>query len=314
MMNRKSTPQLNHTELELISAFLDGQLPDEQVRQLRQRIAQDPEFKQAYEDLRLTRLALRRTPQIRRRRSFTLTPEMVEKPARVWNLKFTSRLVAVVATVLLVVVFVGDVFLLPRAGSGVAMFSAADSYSANEAADMDMLAEEPMGGGAEMPMAVEQAVEEGETDVAAAPPMEATEEQAAAAGDDTAAELDQDDSMDEATVEDDAESVVEEGFLAETATPTPTPKPHGTLPPQAGRIEPTDETGMLEGDGAVGDDSAENLDMGETIPKDIPPQLVEEREPGFFDRVDVVTVVELALLALALGSGVVALVVGRRGR
>jgi hypothetical protein len=38
------------------------------------------------------------------------------------------------------------------------------------------------------------------------------------------------------------------------------------------------------------------------------------RETGFFERIGVVRLVELALLALALVSGVVALLVGRRGR
>jgi hypothetical protein len=322
MMNRKSTPQLNRNELELISAYLDGQLPEEQVRKLRQRIDQDPAFKQAYEGLRLTRLALRRTPQLRRRRSFTLTPEMVGKPARVWNLLGASRLVAVVATVLLAVVFAGDMFLLSRSGSQMAYFAAnnAAELLMQDEADMEAM-NEPTGGGAEVPMAAEM-VEEGEaveeaamTEAPAEEPAEAPPEPAVDTGDDDAAEEPADTAAEE--------PAVEEGLLAGTAVPTATPSPEGTKAPEESRAEatqtkPTDKVVVDEGDGEAEDDAVnEDVEVGaaEPAPEEAP-QFVEvpETEPGFFGRIGAVRLVELALLALALVSGVVALVVGRRGR
>jgi hypothetical protein len=312
MMNRKSTPQLNRNELELISAYLDGQLPEEQVRKLRQRIAQDPAFKQAYEDLRITRRALRSTPKIRRRRSFTLTPEMVAKPARVWNLQSASRLVAVVATVLLAVVFAGDVFLLPRGGSQLAFFAAenAAEFSMQDMADMDTMGE-PTGGGAEVPMAAEMA-EEDEAVVEEPMADMPAEEPAADTGDDDSAE----------PADTSAEDAAEQGMLAGTPVPTATLAPEGTKPPEESRAiptqtKPTEKIVVDEGDGEAGDDAAEDLEIGAVEPEEAPlfMEMPEPPpEPGFFERIGVVRLVELGLLALALVSGLVALFVGRRGR
>ena len=192
MMNRKPTPQLNRKELELISAYLDGQLPEAQRQRLRQRLAQDAAFKQVFEDIRLTRLALRSAPQIKRRRSFTLTPEMVGQRRRAFGLQQASRLVAVVATVLLTAVFAGDVFFFK---SGVQSFSLLSGGNmANEAvvedsADFDMLESEPSGGGGEQPMFAGQAVEDEEAadEPAEAEAAPAMVEPAAEEGDDTAA-------------------------------------------------------------------------------------------------------------------------------
>ena len=154
MMNRRPTPQINYKVLELISAYLDGQLPESQMKEVRQRLSQDAAFKQLYDQLRMTRRALRSAPQIKRRRSFTLTPDMVGKPARSWSLQRASGFMAAAATVLLAVVFAGDMFL----GRGRAQFAMMDeaNYAADiameDSIEMESMSAEPSAGGAEAPM------------------------------------------------------------------------------------------------------------------------------------------------------------------
>jgi hypothetical protein len=63
-------------DIERLSAFLDGQLSRAEVARLESRIKTDPELTAALEELRQARAALRRTPQRRAPRNFTLTPKM----------------------------------------------------------------------------------------------------------------------------------------------------------------------------------------------------------------------------------------------
>lgn len=63
-------------DLERLSAYLDGQLPQAEKTRLQSRLAADPALAAALEELRQTRTVLRRTPQRRAPRNFTLTPKM----------------------------------------------------------------------------------------------------------------------------------------------------------------------------------------------------------------------------------------------
>jgi hypothetical protein len=313
-MNRKPTPQLNRKELELISAYLDGQLPEAQRRQLRQRMAQDAAFKQAFEDLRLTRLALRSAPKIKRRRSFTLSPEMVGQRTRVFGLQAASRLVAVVATVMLAVVFAGDVFLL-RGGSQSLSFmtgmEAANDMVMENAADLEIMsADEPMGGGGEMPMVAGEAVEgegiaedavEGE---AAAAPL-APEEDA----NDTAAVEAGDEAVDEGRDDDAADG--EQSFAGASPQPTQTPAPEGTKIPETARVVPT--KAIQESEEAPEEETAPKEPTDDEIIAQAPPdgrgQGPEEPQET---QLPWILIIELGLLAVALGSGAVALLARRR--
>ncbi len=63
-------------DLEQLSAYLDGQLPRSSQTRLERRIQLDPALAAALEELRQTRALLRRTPQRRAPRNFTLTARM----------------------------------------------------------------------------------------------------------------------------------------------------------------------------------------------------------------------------------------------
>jgi anti-sigma factor RsiW len=63
-------------DIEQLSAFLDGQLSSAEKTRLESRLAANPELGVALDDLRQARAILRRTPQRRAPRNFTLTPRM----------------------------------------------------------------------------------------------------------------------------------------------------------------------------------------------------------------------------------------------
>src|ERR1035437_23724 len=63
-------------DLEQLSAYLDGQLSQSSRARLEIRIQSDSALASALEELRQTRTILRRTPQRRAPRNFTLTPGM----------------------------------------------------------------------------------------------------------------------------------------------------------------------------------------------------------------------------------------------
>jgi hypothetical protein len=63
-------------DVEQLSAYLDGQLSQSEKTRLAIRIQSDPALAAMLEDLRQARAILRRTPQRRLPRNFTLTPKM----------------------------------------------------------------------------------------------------------------------------------------------------------------------------------------------------------------------------------------------
>lgn len=70
-------------DVEQISAFLDGKLPQREAARLQMRIAANPELASIYRQLSQTRTLLRKLPAQRAPRNFTLTPHMagVRAPA-----------------------------------------------------------------------------------------------------------------------------------------------------------------------------------------------------------------------------------------
>ena len=64
-------------EIEALSAYLDEHLSKREKERLEERLHSDPALATALEELRQTRLLLRRTPQRRAPRNFTLKPGMV---------------------------------------------------------------------------------------------------------------------------------------------------------------------------------------------------------------------------------------------
>ena len=68
---------MNRRDIELLSAYLDGQLKSSDSTRLESRLKSDPELVAVMDDLRAARNLLRKLPQRRAPRNFTLTRKMV---------------------------------------------------------------------------------------------------------------------------------------------------------------------------------------------------------------------------------------------
>lgn len=70
-------PQPNEHDLELLSAYIDGQVSADERRTVERRLNEEADLRQAYEELRATVQALRDLEPLRPPRSFTLDPAKV---------------------------------------------------------------------------------------------------------------------------------------------------------------------------------------------------------------------------------------------
>ncbi len=68
---------MNQRDVELLSAYLDGQLSPSDSARLESRIRSEPELDSVLDDLRAARALLRKLPKRRAPRNFTLTRKMV---------------------------------------------------------------------------------------------------------------------------------------------------------------------------------------------------------------------------------------------
>ena len=68
--------QPSFRDVELLNSYLDGELDDTQRQRLESRLGSDSELKSILDELREARVVLRRLPQRRAPRNFTLTPKM----------------------------------------------------------------------------------------------------------------------------------------------------------------------------------------------------------------------------------------------
>jgi hypothetical protein len=150
-------------DLELLSAYLDGQLSKTDAARLESRIKSDPELRSVYDGLRQTRALLRQLPSRRAPRNFRLTPQMVGKRALPRSFPI-FRLASVLATVLL---FLGYAVNLAASANPMAAATSmpyADTYMAPAAtAPAEML-----------PTLVEEATATSELPQGAAPKLSAT--------------------------------------------------------------------------------------------------------------------------------------------
>jgi anti-sigma factor RsiW len=119
-------------DLELLSAYLDRELSQGEKTRLISRIVKEPELARALEDLRQTRSMLRRTPQRKAPRNFTLTPKMVgirpPVPRVVPALSWASAVAA-----LMFVCTMGYNFIAMGGAFGAASPKANDSYGIAQA-------------------------------------------------------------------------------------------------------------------------------------------------------------------------------------
>ena len=100
-------------DVEKLSAYLDGQLKPSEVARLESRLQTEPELASILQDLRQTRSLLRRLPQRRAPRNFTLTPKMVGQKPPLPRTYPAFRLATVLATLLLFFTFATN-FMAPR--------------------------------------------------------------------------------------------------------------------------------------------------------------------------------------------------------
>ena len=123
-------------DLERLSAYLDKALSSREHSQLEQRLKADPSLAAALKAIESTRALLRRAPQRRTPHNFILTRAMAEAgQRRAWGGWNSLNLVSAAATLMLVVVLLGDYW-----ASGGLSFGAAPAAEEPSAA---FLAQEP---------------------------------------------------------------------------------------------------------------------------------------------------------------------------
>jgi anti-sigma factor RsiW len=116
-MKTKISPR----DWETLSAHLDEQLSPRQRKRLQARLQHEPELRTALGELRRTRSVLRSLPRLRSPRNFTLTPEMVGQRRGANRFYPVFGLASALASILLVLVLLGDFLVWSRVESGVAM-------------------------------------------------------------------------------------------------------------------------------------------------------------------------------------------------
>ena len=93
---------MNFRDIELLSAYLDGQVRPADSARLEARLQTDLELASALDALRASRTLLRRLPQRRAPRNFTLTPKMVGRkpplPRTYPVFRFATALAAILFT------------------------------------------------------------------------------------------------------------------------------------------------------------------------------------------------------------------------
>lgn len=182
------TKNISSRDWEALSAYIDGYLSQRERQQLEERLQRSMELKHGLDELRRTRQVLRSHPKMRAPRNFTLTPEMVsvQETRRSGSGMFpVMRLASVLASILLVLVVVGDLLTVPlmRTTQSVMTDSAieapAPELPAMEEAEMpaEMLAAVPVTEGPSEKALAPNATPEGEMMLMVAPTEEALEAQ-----------------------------------------------------------------------------------------------------------------------------------------
>lgn len=192
----KKMPEISPRDLEMLSAYLDGQLSSKEIARLQKRLQSDLQLQIALDELRLTRTALRSLPMLRAPRNFTLKPDMVRQRGSARRPAYPIfGFASLVATLLLVIVFVTDRVSFLSTAQTAQLQSAAqatqmeelvetmvveslatEGIAASQAEDLQ-LKEAPAAAGesAASGLAEEATPEEGALELFAAPAAEGTE-------------------------------------------------------------------------------------------------------------------------------------------
>jgi hypothetical protein len=108
------TTKISPKEWEALSAYLDGQLSTNDRIRLEELLTERPEMCIALKDLRRTRDFLRNQPSLRAPRNFTLSPQLAGIRIKERGSSFAFPVLSAVsalASILLVLVFVGDMLI-----------------------------------------------------------------------------------------------------------------------------------------------------------------------------------------------------------
>jgi hypothetical protein len=108
------TTRISPKEWEALSAYLDGQLSTNDRIRLEELLTERPEMRVALKDLRRTRDFLRSQPSLRAPRNFTLSPQLAGIRIKERGSSFAFPVLSAVsalASILLVLVFVGDMLI-----------------------------------------------------------------------------------------------------------------------------------------------------------------------------------------------------------
>ena len=302
------TNRINNRDWEALSAYLDGQLSPRDKTRLESRLRDNPILREGLEELRKTRDILRLQPRLRAPRNFTLTPEMAGvKPAHHAYPAF--RLAAVLASVLFVVVILGDFLFLGGTGSmqQAAEFlpsSAQLAATASEMSEAEALVEEAG------PLA--QIVEESPSEVFAIDETVSVEREGDEGEAEVVVEADRAPSAERAQVEgaESAGAGIETPLFAVEPTSTTQPFPEQTIfPPREvpKLIPPPTDTPSLEE--ALAPEAEEIMLPSSTAE-------AEGQQPDLIsrlsDQITIVRGIEISLVILALGAGLAALLLRRR--
>ncbi|HWQ45860.1 MAG TPA: hypothetical protein VN376_03275 [Longilinea sp.] len=123
-----------------ISAYLDGQLSAREMSETAHKIQTDPQYRQAFEELKRTRLVLRNTPRRKPPRNYYLTPQMVKQrirqPVMVRQFGFASAFAAIALVLILLGDFASNLSFGAMAPSAMMADQAASESVAAESAPL----------------------------------------------------------------------------------------------------------------------------------------------------------------------------------
>ena len=159
---------ISDRDLEALSAYLDGELSGKEREHLEANIQIDEELRNTLEQLQRARTMMRSSPTLRAPRNYYLTPTMVGEKDKPRGAFPVLRFASVLATLLLVLLFLGDVFMLPNLVMAPARTMQFAESAVEEAEQLEFKAEIIEGQLPEVP--AEQSVDRLEMEGEAAPP------------------------------------------------------------------------------------------------------------------------------------------------
>ncbi len=290
---------LSDRDLEKLSAYLDGEISRKDRERLEARLLEDEDFRNAHEELQHTRQVMRSLLSMRAPRNYFVNAEMVGQKETVSRAFPVLRFASVLASVLFVLLFLGDIFV-PRSG-------AVSTLKAVQVAETIMEeAEAPV---AEAPQ-IESELPEVQADQAL--DMVPVEGEAAESAVAEAPQIESD--LPEAQADQAMEMAPAEG---EAAAPLPEPTPGSPSEPLAemermlatGIPAPIEESEEIVGGVAESFAAPNLLEEGGVI--DIPLEEQLQQTTNFWT---VVRFLEIFLIVIALATGLAALMLFRKNK